>query len=121
MNLNEIIIHPGRYAYVKTIEIPNVEHIIVSKDHGEFTILAEEKFLSKIDSIEQIKWFTMFEIKSLFLKKKTLDKVVKTLNDEDIQALIISKKSKSYVLVSDKNHENALQALTHKKFLLTPI
>ena len=121
MNFNEIIIHPRRYAYVKTMEIPKVDHIKVSKDYGEFTIIAEEKNLSKIDSTKEIKWFTMFEIRSLFSKKKTLDKVVKTLNDDDIQALIISKKSRSYVLVSDKNHEEALQALTRKKFLLTPL
>ena len=121
MNFNEILIHPGKYAYVKTMEIPNVEHIIVSKDYDEFTIIAEEINLSKIDSTKEIKWFTMFEIKSLFSKKKTLDKVVKTLNDDNIQALIISKKSRSYVLVSDKAHEEALQALTREKFVLTPL
>ena len=121
MNLNEILIHPRRYAYVKTMEIPKVDHIKVSKDYGEFTIIVEDKNLSKIDSTKEIKWFTMFEIRSLFSKKKNLDKVVKTLNDEDIQALIISKKTRSYILVSDKIHEEALQVLTREKFVLTPL
>jgi len=115
---SKVIVHRGRYAYLKARETAVDNHFFVSKDKDEITIVTEEKNVSNVKYDEEVKWFKLIEIKvSLpFLAKGFLAKVTKTIADENLNVLVVSTFSKDYILVREETYEVAIEALKKAGF-----
>lgn len=110
---SKVIVHRGRYAYLKAQETSINEHFLVSKDEDEITVITEEKNISKIKYEEEVKWFKLIEIQvSLpFLAKGFLAKVTRTIADKGLNVLVVSTFSKDYLLVREETYEVSVDAL----------
>ena len=123
-NLNEIIkssqvvVHKGRYAYLKTKERKIDNHFLISQDKDEITIVTEENNINKIKHEDIVKWFKLLEIKVSmpFIAKGFLAKVTKTIADKNLNVLIVSTFSKDYVLVKEETWETAVNSLKEVGF-----
>ena len=110
---SKVIVHSGRYAYLKAQETAINNHFLVSKDKDEITVVTEEANVPNVQYGEDVKWFKLIEIKvSLpFLAKGFLAKVTKTIAYEDLNVLVVSTFSKDYILVREETYEVAVEAL----------
>lgn len=110
---SKVVIHRGRYAYLRAQETVINNHFLISKDKDEVTVVTEEKNVPKVKYDKNVKWFKLIEIKtsSPFLAKGLLAKVTKTIADEDLNVLVVSTFSKDYVLVREAAYEVAVEAL----------
>lgn len=110
---SNVIVHSGRYAYLKAQEIAINEHLFISKDKDEITVVTEEKNVSKTKHDQEAKWFKLIEIRvSLpFLAKGFLAKVTKTISNKKLNVLVISTFSKDYILVREETYDIAVESL----------
>jgi len=123
-NINEIIrtsiviVHKGRYAYVKTDEVEIGDHFLITKDRDETTVITEEKNLQDMEYDKDVKWFKLVEIRvsAPFVAKGFLAKITKTIADKDLNVLVVSTFSKDYVLVREETWETAIKALEEVGF-----
>lgn len=115
---SEVIIHEGRYAYLKAKEKPKGEHFMISQDKDEITVITEEKRISEIENDDSVKWFKLIEIKvsAPFIAKGFLAKVTKTIADKDLNVLMVSTFSKDYALVREETSKIAINALKEAGF-----
>ena len=123
-DLNEVIktstvvVHPGRYAYLKGNETEIKEHFLISKDKDETTIVTEEKNIVNTKYEKDVKWFKLVEIKVSmpFVAKGFLAKITKTVTEKDLNILVVSTFSKDYILVMEETWEVAIKALEEVGF-----
>jgi hypothetical protein len=123
-NLNEVIktspviVHKGKYAYLKTKDTKLNNHFLVSKDKDEITIITEEKNIKKTKYEKIVKWFKLFEIQvsAPFLCTGFLAFVGKTISDKNLNILFISTFSKDYFLIREKDFNIAVKAMKEAGF-----
>lgn len=110
---SEIIVHRGRFAYLKTTETEIGNHFLICRDQDEITVVTEEKNLESTKYSQDVKWFKLIEIKvaTPFLAKGFLAKVSKTIADQDMNILIVSTFSKDYILLNEKDWQIGINAL----------
>ena len=61
IKLSPVIVHKGRYAYLKADETEIKNHFLVSKDKDETTDVTEEKNLADTKYEKDAKWFKLLE------------------------------------------------------------
>ena len=115
-----VVVHKGRYAYLKTKSKQTGDHFLVTQDQDEVTVVTEEANVSAVDYEKDVKWFKLIEIKvSLpFVAKGFLAKVTKTIADKGLNVLVVSTFSKDYILVREETYQVAVEALREVGFLL---
>ena len=126
-NLNEVIksspvvVHKGRYAYLKADEKNLNNHFLLSKDKDETTIVTEEKNIKDVKYEKDVKWFKLFEFKvsAPFLAPGFLAKITKTIADKGLNILVISTFSKDYVLIREEHYNTAVKAFQEVGFSIT--
>lgn len=101
---SSVIIHPGRYAYVKTTDKVLNRHFLISQDADEITVITEEQMLPEVTALEVVKWFKLIEIKvSVPFLQGFLSRVIKPVADAGYNTLIVSTFSKDYILTKEDN------------------
>ena len=123
IQLSEVIVHPGRYAYLKTDKQILGDHFLITQDIDEVTIVTEEKNVDSINFSQETKRFKLFEIKPHipFLTIWFLATITKAIADKGLNVLVVSTYSKDYVLVRDETNEQASNALKELWFKITSI
>jgi len=108
-----VVIHKGRYAYLKSKEKGLNDHFLISQDKDEITIVTEEGNLHSLRYEEEVKWFKLFEFKVSmpFLAPGFLAKITETVADKGLNILIVSTFSKDYALIKEENFKTAMEAL----------
>lgn len=108
-----IVVHKGRYAYLKGAQTKISDHFMISKDKDETTIVTEERNLKKTTFTEGVKWFKLFEVKVVvpFQAPGFLALISKTIADEGLNILIVSTFSKDYLLLREEDYLTAKKAL----------
>ena len=117
---SQVIVHGGRYAYLKAKTKQPGDHFLVAQDKDEVTIVTEESNLGNIDYDKAEKWFKLIEIQvsAPFVATGFLAKVTGTIAHKNLNLLVVSTFSKDYILVREEEHEVALQALSEAGFPL---
>jgi hypothetical protein len=107
-----VVIHKGRYAYLKTKERELKNHFLISQDKDEITIVTEEDNIKNTKYEKEVKWFKLFEFKVSvpFLAPGFLAKISKTIADMGLNILIVSTFSKDYALIKEENWKKAVDA-----------
>ncbi len=108
-----VVVHRGRYAYLKGQEKELKNHFLISQDNDEITIVTEEKNVAKTKYEKDVKWFKLFEFKVSipFLARGFLAKISKTIADKKLNILIVSTFSKDYALIREEDFKVAVKAL----------
>ncbi len=106
---SSVIIHPGRYVYLKTKDKNLGQHFFVSQDNDEITIVTEEKNLKSVKYINSVGWFKLIEIKLYvpFLQG-FLSRVIKPIADAGYNTLIVSTFSKDYIMTKEQNIDKVI-------------
>ena len=115
-----VIVHAGRYAYLKAKGKQSGDHFLVSQDKDEVTIVTEEGNLESVNYDSAEKWFKLIEIQvsAPFVATGFLAKVTGAIAAKNLNLLVVSTFSKDYILVREEEHEIALQALSEAGFPL---
>jgi hypothetical protein len=115
-----VIVHKGRYAYLKGKEKELKDHFLVSQDKDEITIITEEKNIINTKYEKEVKWFKLFEFRVSvpFLAPGFLAKISKTIADKGMNILIVSTFSKDYALIREENFESVIEAFREVGFLV---
>jgi hypothetical protein len=117
---SQVIVHDGRYAYLKAKGKQPGDHFLVAQDNDEVTIVTEEGNLEgvKYDSAE--KWFKLIEIQvsAPFVATGFLATITGAIAAKNLNLLVVSTFSKDYILVREEEHQIALQALSEAGFPL---
>lgn len=115
---SKVIVHKGKYAYLKAENANLADHFLITKDKDEITIITEEKNLAKIKYSNEVKWFTLIEIQVSmpFVAKGFLAKITKTIAEKDLNILVVSTFSKDYILVKEETSKIAIEALKEVGF-----
>ena len=113
-----VVVHRGRYAYLKGQEKELKNHFLISQDNDEITIVTEEKNIANTKYEKDVKWFKLFEFKVSipFLAPGFLAKISKTIADKKLNILIISTFSKDYALIREEDFKVAVKALEEVGF-----
>ena len=113
-----VLVHRGRYAYLKGNENELKNHFLISQDNDEITIVTEEKNIVKTKYEKEVKWFKLFEFKVSipFLAPGFLAKISKTIADKKMNILIVSTFSKDYALIREEDFKVAVKALEEVGF-----
>lgn len=106
---SSVIIHPGRYVYLKTKEKNLGHHFFVSQDKDETTIVTEEKNLKTVDYSDFVGWFKLIEIRlSMPFLQGFLSRVIKPIADAGYNTLIVSTFSKDYIMTKEQNIDKVI-------------
>lgn len=113
-----VVVHKGRYAYLKSQEKELRNHFLISQDHDDITIVTEEKNIANTKYEKSVKWFKLFEFKVSipFLAPGFLAKISKTIADKNMNILIVSTFSKNYALIREEDFKAAVKALQEVGF-----
>lgn len=119
-----VILHPGRYAYLKCQELPtesSVQHFMVSRDNDEITIVTSEGNLSSIPHTASEGWFKLleFRVSQPFVAKGFLATITKAIADENASILVVSTFSKDYILLRESTYQRAVEALRRIGFYIS--
>ena len=117
---SRVIVHDGRYAYLKAKAKPSGDHFLVAQDKDEVTIVTEESNLGNIDYAKAEKFFRLIEIQvsAPFVATGFLSKVTGAIAAKNLNLLVVSTFSKDYILVREEEYKIALQALSEAGFPL---
>jgi hypothetical protein len=115
---SKVIVHKGRYGYLKTEKEPITPCFLVAKDIDEITVIVSEEDRQNIEYINFVGWFKLIEIKvsEPFTAKGFLAKIAKTIADQDLNVLVVSTFSKDYILIREEASERAINALSEIGF-----
>ena len=115
---SRVIVHKGRYAYLKAKEKSLNRHFLISQDKDEITVVTEEKNVAKTPHEKEVKWFKLIEIKvsKPFAAKGFIAAVTKTISDKGLNVLVASTFSKDYFLVREETYKAAVSALEELGF-----
>jgi len=113
IQLSKVIIHPWKYAYLKTDKQILGDHFLISKDDDEITIVTKESNVAAVDFSEETKWFKLFEIKPHmpFLTVGFIATITQAIADKGLNVLVVSTYSKDYILIKDEDSTKAIEAL----------
>lgn len=95
---SEVVVHPGRYAYLKARQAEPGEHFLVARDADEVTVVTEERNVASTEHSESTHWFVLMEIRVSmpFVAKGFLARVTATMADVDLNVLVVSTYSKQH-------------------------
>ncbi|MBI2581460.1 ACT domain-containing protein [Candidatus Woesearchaeota archaeon] len=115
---SKVVVHKGRYAYLKMRKTPAGTYFMVAKDSDEITIVAEEKQLGGLTYESAIKWFKLieFRVAKPFVSTGFLAKISQAIAQRGINLLIVSTFSKDYVLVREERVNDTVAALRKAGF-----
>ena len=115
---SQVVVHEGRYAYLKAREAGPGDHFLVARDEDEVTIVTEEANVGDVAYDSDVKWFALIEIRvSLpFVAKGFLAEVTGAIAGKDLNVLVVSTFSKDFLLVREEGLETALVALEELGF-----
>ncbi len=114
---SSIIIHSGRYIYLKTKDKNLNNHFFVSQDKDEISVVTEEKNLNSVKYSDSVGWFKLIEIKlSVPFLQGFLSKVIKPIADAGYNTLIVSTFSKDYILTKEENIEEVINIFKQMGF-----
>ena len=118
IELSKVIVHPGRYAYLKTDKQILGDHFLISKDDDEVTIVTKESNIVSVDFSEETKWFKLFEIRPHmpFLTVGFIATITQAIADKGLNVLVVSTYSKDYILIKDEDTNEAIEALKRLGF-----
>jgi len=118
ISLSEVIVQPGRYAYLKTDKQVLGDHFLISKDDDEITIVTKEENVSSVEFSAETKWFKLFEIKphKPFLTVGFIATITRAIADKGLNVLVVSTYSKDYIMVKDEQNGEAIEALKELGF-----
>jgi|SRR3989339_722070 len=113
-----VIVHPGRYAYLKSQDKQLKDHFLICQDADEITIVTEEKNLNKTQYEKAVKWFKLLEFRvSLpFQAPGFLAKIAQTIANQKMNILLVSTFSKDYALIREEDFSVAVKALSEIGF-----
>jgi hypothetical protein len=108
-----VVVHPGRYAYLKCDEPPIGSHFLVAQDADEVTVVTEERNVADLPHSETTSWFKLLEIRVSmpFVATGFLAKVTGTIAEKGLNVLLVSTYSKDYALVREETADVAIEAL----------
>lgn len=108
-----VIVHPGRYAYLKATRKPAGSHFLIAEDADEITVVTDEPCVETVPYHEAVKWFRLLEVRvsAPFEAKGFLAAISRALADRGLSVLIVSTFSKDYVLVREEAVGEAVDAL----------
>jgi hypothetical protein len=115
---SEVVVHPGRYAYLKTRQAGPGDHFLVARDADVVTVVTEERNVAATEHSESTHWFVLMEIRVSmpFVAKGFLAKVTATMADVDLNVLVVSTYSKDYIMVKEEGLDTAIAALRQVGF-----
>lgn len=114
-----VIIRKGRYAYLKTNEKDLKNHLMISQDQDETTVITEEQNLPSVKYEEEVKWFKLIEIKvSIPFLKGFIAKVTNIIASKGCNTLVVSTFSKDYILTKEENISEAISAMEEAGFTI---
>ena len=118
IQLSDVIVHPGRYAYLKTDKQVLGDHFLITKDADEITIVTEENNVNSVEFSEETKWFKLFEIRphTPFLTVGFIATITKAIADKGLNVLVVSTYSKDYILIKEEHSTQAVEALEELGF-----
>jgi hypothetical protein len=116
-----VIIHKGRYAYLKGKDKELKNHFLLAQDKDEITIVTEEANIKNTKYEKDVKWFKLFEFKVAipFLSPGFLAKIAQTVADKKLNILIVSTFSKDYALIREEDKTIAMNALRKIGFVVS--
>ncbi len=108
-----VIVHKGRYAYLRGAEKELKGHFLVAQDKDETTIVTEEANLAGTDYEKAVTWFRLleFRVSVPFLAPGFLAEISGAVAKKGLNILIVSTFSKDYALVQEGDLDQALKAL----------
>lgn len=115
---SDVVVHRGRFAYLKCSEKPGGSHFLVSQDSDEVTVVTNEQHVEAVKYAESTKWFKLLEIRvsKPFIAKGFLAKISTTISAKNLNVLLVSTYSKDYALVREETADIAIQALEEVGF-----
>ena len=115
---SEVVVHQGRYAYLKVQKAGPGDHFLVARDADEVTVVTEERNVASTEHSESTHWFLLMEIRVSmpFVAKGFLAKVTGTMADVDLNVLVVSTYSKDYIMVREEGRTTAIAALRQAGF-----
>ena len=89
---SEVVVHPGRYAYLKALQAGPGDHFLVARDADEVTVVTEERNVASTGHSESTQWFVLMEIRVSmpFVAKGFLARVAGLMADVDLNVLVVS-------------------------------
>ncbi len=113
-----LIVHKGRYAYLKGNENELKNHFFISQDNDEITIVTKEENIESTKYEKDVKWFKLLEIKisTPFETVGFFAKITNTIASKGLNILILSTFSKDYILVREEKYTIAINALKELGF-----
>ena len=120
---SEVVVHQGRYAYLKALQVGAGDHFLVARDADEVTVVTEERNVASTEHSESTQWFVLMEIRVSmpFVAKGFLAKVTATMADVDLNVLVVSTYSKDYIMVREEGRETAIAALRQAGFPVSEV
>ncbi|MDP2860823.1 MAG: ACT domain-containing protein [bacterium] len=118
---SEVVIHSGRYAYLKTTDKKLGNHFLVSQDEDEITIITEEKHLKEVSRYSDlVGYFKLIEIKvSVPFLQGFLSYTIKPIAEAGCNTLIVSTFSKDYILTREEVIDKVAEILKKTGFKVT--
>jgi hypothetical protein len=115
---SEVVVHRGRYAYLKALQVGPGDHFLVARDADEVTVVTEERNVASMEHSESTHWFVLTEIRVSmpFVAKGFLAKVTAIMADVDLNVLVVSTYSKDYIMVREEGRATAIVALRQAGF-----
>ncbi len=113
-----VIVHPGRYAYLKATRKPAGSHFLIAEDADEVTVVTDEPCVETVPYHEAVKWFRLLEVRvsAPFEAKGFLAAITRSVADAGLNVLVVSTYSKDYILVREEALEKAVEALRQRGF-----
>lgn len=115
---SEVVVHDGRYAYLKADEEELNDHFLISQDADETTVVTEEEHVDEVAYEDSVEWFKLFEIQvsEPFVATGFLATVTETVADAGLNILIVSTFSKDYALIKEEDWRAAADVLEERGF-----
>ena len=115
---SEVVVHRGRYAYLKARQAGPGDLFLVARDADEVTVVTEERNVAATEHSESTQWFVLMEIRVSmpFVAKGFLARVTGLMADADLNVLVVSTYSKDYIMVREEGRDTAIAALRQAEF-----
>ena len=115
---SQVVVHQGRYAYLKALQVGPGDHFLVARDADEVTVVTEERNVAATEHSESTQWFVLMEIRVSmpFVAKGFLARVTGLMADVDLNVLVVSTYSKDYIMVREEGRDTAIAALRQAGF-----
>lgn len=110
---SNVVVHQGRFAYLRCTARPRGTHFLVTQDCDEVTVITDEQNVPTVEHSESTKWFKLLEIRvsQPFIAQGFLAKISSAVAAKNLNILLVSTYSKDYALVREETADIAIQAL----------